>query len=219
MIKAFFVDFYGTVVHEDGAVVGQITEIIRKTGDLADAAEIGAFWWNDFQKLFLRACGEAFETQRALEKRSLEHTLQRFHSSADAGELSELLFAHWVRPPIFADAEDFFAQSPLPIHIVSNIDTADIREAIRFHGLKPAGVFTSEDARAYKPRRELFELALKKSGLRADEVIHVGDSLGSDVKGASALGIRALWLNRSARPVPEGVTDIAALPEAFAFAV
>ena len=30
MIKAFFVDFYGTLVHEDGEVIKKITDIICK---------------------------------------------------------------------------------------------------------------------------------------------------------------------------------------------
>lgn len=51
----------------------------------------------------------------------------------------------------------------------------------------PAGVFTSEDARAYKPRKELFELALNETGLHVDGVIHIGDSISSDVKEAGAL--------------------------------
>lgn len=33
-------------------------------------------------------------------------------------------------------------------------------KAIEYHNIMPAGVATSEDARAYKPRKELFELAL-----------------------------------------------------------
>lgn len=53
-------------------------------------------------------------------------------------------------------------------------------DALSYHGLSPAGVFTSEDARAYKPRTELFNLALKKCGLLADKVIHIGDSISSD---------------------------------------
>ena len=76
-------------------------------------------------------------------------------------------------------------------------------------------MFTSEDARSYKPRKELFELALKGSGLAADEVIHIGDSMSSDVKGAGALGIRTLWLNRFGKEVPEGVVSISTLPEAL----
>lgn len=34
-----------------------------------------------------------------------------------------------------------------------------VAEAVRFHGLKPVGIFTGEDANANKPRKELFELA------------------------------------------------------------
>ena len=217
MIKAFFADFYGTIVHEDGEVIQKVTEIIYHTGKAETYSEIDSFWWKDFQRMFLDSHGQGFETQRALETKSLEHTLERFRSSADAKQLSSYLFEHWVKPPIFEDAKAFFEQSPVPVYIVSNIDTADIAEAIAYHGLKPAGVFTSEDARSYKPRAELFELALKASGLRSDEVIHIGDSVSSDVKGAAALGIKALWLNRFGKQNPEGVESISKLTEAFGY--
>jgi len=49
------------------------------------------------------------------------------------------------------------------IYVVSNIDRDDVIKAIAYHGLKPAGVFTSEDARSYKPRAEIFEMALLMS--------------------------------------------------------
>ena len=214
-IKAFFVDFYGTIVHEDGEVIKKITDIIQKTGEAADRSEIDLFWWQDFQTMFQDSYGDTFETQRTLEERSLEHTLAKFHSDANAKELSNMMFEHWVKPPIFEDSKKFFEKSPLPVYIVSNIDTDDIRRAIEFHDLKPAGVFTSEDARAYKPRKELFELALKKTGLKEDEVIHIGDSVSSDVKGASAIGIGTLWLNRFGKSVPDGVRSITGLLEAF----
>jgi len=44
MIKALFLDFYGTVVHEDGAVIGEITQKIFETGRAADQKEIASFW-------------------------------------------------------------------------------------------------------------------------------------------------------------------------------
>lgn len=202
MIKAFFLDFYGTVVHEDGEIIKKITDIIYNTGIVENKSEIGSFWWNDFQKMFTNSYGYNFETQRVLEQKSLEHTLAKFSSSANAEELSNYMFEHWVKPPIFDDSKAFFENSPIPIYIVSNIDTADIMAAIKYHALTPAGVFTSEDARAYKPRKELFELALKETGLTSDEVIHIGDSISSDVNGAEALNIKALWLNRFGQDVP-----------------
>ena len=217
MIKAFFVDFYGTVVHEDGEVIKKITQIIFDTGNAEDKGEIGSFWWLDFQDMFLNSYGDTVETQRTIEERSLVHTLEKFGSDSDPKELSEMMFAHWVEPPIFEDSKEFFEKSTLPIYIVSNIDTADIMQAIDYHGLKPAGVFTSEDAGNYKPRKELFELALQRTGLNPDEVIHIGDSISSDVKGASAVGINTLWLNRFGKSVPDGVNSITSLPEALGF--
>lgn len=214
MIKAVFLDFYGTVVHEDGEVIKEITAIIMKTGKVDDKSQIGTFWWNEFQTMFMNSYGSAFEKQRTLEYKSLEKTLTRFQSDASAAELSEKMFAHWVKPPIFDESKEFFETCPVPIFIISNIDTADIMSALQYHGLNPAEVFTSEDAKSYKPRKELFQLALSSVKLGADEVVHIGDSLSSDVKGASALGIHTIWVNRSRREVPVGVTSIANLLEA-----
>ena len=216
-IKAFFADFYGTIVHEDGEVIKKITKIICETGKVENPSDVGYFWWNDFQTMYMNSYGDTFETQRALEEKSLEHTLKEFKSDADAKELSAMMFAHWVKPPVFEDSKAFFEKSGLPIYIVSNIDTADIRQAIAYHDLNPAGVFTSEDAKSYKPRKELFELALKKTGLKENEIIHIGDSVSSDVKGAAGVGIRALWLNRFGKNVPEGVESISSLLDALSY--
>ena len=215
MLKAFFLDFYGTVVYEDGEIVKRITQAIYESGTAGSAAEIGRFWWEEFQDMCAGAFGESFETQRELERRSLERTIERFGAGLDADELSGQMFEYWVRPDIFEDSGEFFERSPLPVYIVSNIDRDDVLAAIGHHGLAPAGVFTSEDARAYKPRKELFEFALAGTGLKADEVIHIGDSLSSDVKGAAQIGIKALWLNRFGRKVPEGEKSVGSLLEAL----
>lgn len=99
--------------------------------------------------------------------------------------------------------------------VVSNIDSDDILQAIKYHKLKPAGVFTSEDTKSYKPRKELFEFALNNTGLAAEEVLHIGDSLSSDIKGASAIGINAIWINRSNKEVPKGVVAVKNLLEIY----
>lgn len=215
MVKAVLIDFYGTVVHEDGEIIKRITEKIIETGSVDDGKQIGGFWWNEFQTMFMNAYGTAFETQRELEYRSLAKTINEFQSDADPKALSEMMFAHWTKPPIFEESKEFFEKCPMPIFIVSNIDRADLLSALEYHGLKPAGVFTSEDAKSYKPRKELFELALRSTGLKASEVVHIGDSFTSDVKGAGALGIRTIWVNRGRKEVPLGVTAIGNLLDAY----
>lgn len=215
MIKAVFLDFYGTVVHEDGEVIQKITQIIHETGDMEEPSKIAAFWWKEFQEMCDKAYDDAFETQRVLELKSLRNTISWFHSSADEEKLSGQMFEHWQNPPVFEDTKEFLEQCSVPVYIVSNTDNVDVEEAMRFHGLSAAGVFTSEDARSYKARRELFELALNTTGCKPEEVVHIGDSLNSDVKGASQLGIRTIWLNRNGKEVPEGVSAVNSLTEAL----
>lgn len=215
MVKAIFIDFYGTVVHEDGKVIKQVSQEIFDTGKVNDKSEIGLYWWNEFQTAFTSAYGENFQTQRELEYQSLDKTIQYFNSSADAQALSNLMFEHWVKPPIFEESKQFFEISPVPIYIVSNIDRDDILQAIKFHGLEPNAVFTSEDAKSYKPRKELFEFALNSTGLSAEQVVHIGDSLSSDVKGASSVGINTIWINRGGREIPEGVIATRNLLEVY----
>lgn len=215
MIKAVFIDFYGTVVHEDGEVIKQVSQEIYSTGKVTDKSEIGTYWWNEFQKAFNSAYEDSFETQRKLEYESLKKTIEYFNSTANAKELSDLMFAHWIKPPIFEESKQFFEMCPVPIYVVSNIDRDDVLKAIEYHGLKPNGIFTSEDAKSYKPRKELFQFALNRTGLSAEQVVHIGDSLSSDIKGASAVGINAIWINRSKREIPNGVTAVENLLEVY----
>ena len=215
MKEAIFLDFYGTVVFEDGENIEKISKIIQDTGEVKDISEVGSYWWNEFYNVFVNAYGETFRTQRDIEMQSLAKTIEHFKSSADAVQLSNEMFEYWQKAPIFPESKQFLAESPVPVYIVSNIDTCDINAAIAYHGLTPAGVFTSEDAKSYKPRKELFEYALKLTGLQPEDVVHIGDSLSSDVKGASSLGIDTIWVNRGNRPVPEGVCAVSNLLEVF----
>ncbi|MNR21599.1 putative HAD-hydrolase YfnB [compost metagenome] len=63
-------------------------------------------------------------------------------------------------------------------------------------------IITSEDVKSYKPRLEMFEYALRTFQLNPEEVLHVGDSLTSDVAGAQNAGIKVAWINRQGKVLP-----------------
>jgi FMN phosphatase YigB (HAD superfamily) len=96
------------------------------------------------------------------------------------------------------------AQCQVPLCLVSNIDNADLHSALRHNSLHFEWVVTSEDCRAYKPRKEMFERALSLLGVSPEEALNVGDSFSSDVRGAQFLGIPVLWINRRNRHLPDG---------------
>mmetsp|Transcript_8775 Transcript_8775/g.10040 ORF Transcript_8775/g.10040 Transcript_8775/m.10040 type:complete len:232 (-) Transcript_8775:2720-3415(-) len=55
---------------------------------------------------------------------------------------------------------------------------------------------SAETAGAAKPNELPFLQVLDLTGASAEEVVHVGDSLTSDVTGAVNAGMRAVWVNR-----------------------
>ncbi len=73
-------------------------------------------------------------------------------------------------------------------------------------------VVTSAEAGSAKPDPGIFEHALELAGARADQTVHVGDSIGNDIAGARAAGIRGV-LVRHDGPIPPGVESIATLRE------
>jgi 2-haloacid dehalogenase/putative hydrolase of the HAD superfamily len=204
--QAIFLDFYGTVVYEDDEPIRDI--VSKLCQENTSAKDISVFWGKRFSELCIASKGEVFRLQRDLEIKSLKDTIAHFGLQADAWELSKPQFEYWCKPPIFDDSQSFFSNCELPIYIVSNIDTADLLSAIKYHGLSPAGIVTSEEARCYKPNRRIFEYALNKFGIIPSAVIHFGDSLTSDINGAKAAGIDAVWLNRKGRKTDNPIAQI-----------
>lgn len=126
-----------------------------------------------------------------------------------------MMYEHWMKPPIFEESKHFFEICPVPIYIVSNIERIDILKAVEFHDLKPVAIFTSEDAKSYKPRKELFEYALNSTGLKAEQIVHIGDSLSSDIKVTASIGLNAVWINRRGKEVPQGIMAISNLLDRY----
>jgi HAD superfamily hydrolase (TIGR01549 family) len=206
-IKAIFLDFYGTLVHEDDEIIPLICKEIQESAlEECDVNEIGRHWWKVFSNMFQTSHGETFRSQRELGILSLTETIVRFRSSCDAKEIIQKQFDHWCKPKIYEDTIPFLCNlQGYQVFVLSNIDTADVKAAAIYHRIKVDEIITSEDVKSYKPRPELFLEVLGKHDLSADEVIHIGDSYSSDVGGASNVGIKTVWLNRTNKWKPEGI--------------
>lgn len=68
------------------------------------------------------------------------------------------------------------------------------------------GVFISDHVGAEKPRPEFFQYVFEHiESYAADEILIVGDSINSDIRGGNEAGIRCCWYNPAGLPVPEGI--------------
>jgi putative hydrolase of the HAD superfamily len=92
----------------------------------------------------------------------------------------------------------------LYLSAVSNADTNHLKPLIERAELhRWLNDWTcSEQAESCKPDRRFFEIALKKSGLAADQVLFVGDSLEQDITGAHAMGMHTALITELDQPAP-----------------
>ncbi|EJB06773.1 2-haloalkanoic acid dehalogenase, type II [Rhizobium leguminosarum bv. trifolii WSM597] len=80
--------------------------------------------------------------------------------------------------------------------IFTNSDDDLISPTVKRIGVPLDYVITAEQARAYKPSRDLFEHAYRAMGVTADETIHVAMGMYWDMKARHELGFRGIWVNR-----------------------
>ena len=114
------------------------------------------------------------------------------------------LYARFAAPDAWRIYEDVIptldalAARGIKLGVISNWD-----ERLRplLDQLKLGGYFeviiVSREVGSPKPSRGIFEQAVRKLGLPSEAVLHVGDSLEMDVRGARAAGLRALLLRRT----------------------
>lgn len=63
-----------------------------------------------------------------------------------------------------------------------------------------AFVVFSQDVQVEKPDPKIFQITAEKAGCELTQMLHVGDSLTSDVAGAKNVGAPSVWLNREGVP-------------------
>ena len=92
-----------------------------------------------------------------------------------------------------------------PIGIVTNHLLAEQVKKIASLGIDSFvdALVVSEEVGVPKPDARVFETALSRLGSTPDQAVMIGDSWSSDIVGATALGIPAIWLNRYERSCPD----------------
>jgi len=151
------------------------------------SGEAGFEAWGAFMRTLLERAGVHTETRRGPEV---------------ARELVEWLWSEqpgknlWRRP--IAGMEDLvrdLAARGVPLGIVSNSEgrLAELLEEMGFAGY--FGIVGDSGKLGFeKPDRRIFDYVADGLGMRAADLVHVGDAWAADVEGALAAGARAIWI-------------------------
>lgn len=191
-----FFDGYGTLFDKTFDALHETCQIIVE--DLQLDATKEAFldhWDRHFFPLLKTADFVPFWDAHLI---SLQKTFADLEVHADPGHYILGLFDAFGRVPAFCDVKPTLAAlSHVQIGVISNADHAHLTAALRANDLRFEVVVSSETARCYKPRPDIFLTALKARAAHPDQTLYVGDSQEDDILGAKRAGIAIAWLNRT----------------------
>lgn len=215
MTKAIFIDYMGTTVDERSPEMAEIVGRICKNSRLHDPKQVQQFILDTRRRYEADSYLDAYLTEDEIVDRLIFDMETQIGLTDDPAILRDLIHSHWVNALVFPDAYTFFQQCPVPVYIITNNGLPYMEQALRHNGLNAAGVISADTVRAYKPRREVFDEALRLSGRTSDETVHIGDSYDTDVVGARSAGIRPVLLLRGNTQQPNTVDAVNDLGQAL----
>ena len=211
-IRAVFFDVGGTLAYPHPSFHGLIAHVCQQHGldvhaDDTERAE-PAVWAKIAER---EDAGRGYSLTRDRSRSFWLWVYQTFltelgYPAAAQSGLPEKLFNTFVRQENYRLYDDAmptlkrFQGSGLTLGVISNweewLERLMVGLGIRqyFDCVVVSGLSGVE-----KPDAEIFQCALEAAGVRPEEAIHVGDSLRDDVRGAEAVGIRAVLLDRFGR--------------------
>ncbi len=212
-IKAVFLDYTGTMVREDEPYTMQLLQYFLTHSDLNEPEKALRTVWSMIKDLEYNCYKETFIKKDEMVDRIIAACVKDYGLSGDLDYMHTIWRKSWIHAPLFDDVEPFFQKCPVPIYVVTNDDLCYIEESLAEKHLTPAGIAAAEMVQACKPHREIFEKALSIAGVSEREVVHIGDSIVSDVEAAKAVSIMPVLLDRKGKQTAEDVTVIRTLTE------
>ena len=217
MIRGILFDAGATLLHADPPVEQVYFEAFVRDGAQCSPGDLAAALESTWREIRERGLPNRFGGATG-ERGFWEAFVRRARHHLDRGILSDRCFselvAHFVLPgswsvyPDVAPALSSLRERGFRMAIVSNWDST-LAGLLEAHGLEESfsAILISAVEKTAKPHAEIFHRACARLGLRADEALHVGDSLEEDYHGARAAGLSALLLDRDGRHSEVEETD------------
>jgi putative hydrolase of the HAD superfamily len=200
MIKAVFFDAGETLVHRNPSLVNVVKRLLEKGGHKVDpgalalaigssAMEMKAITeegvmpdsvkWDHYMRAVFRRL--KILDENAFEKiKSALREGTSFRAYAEVGGVLRRL-----------------RSKKIILGVISNASRS-LEKILERAGLKGAfdHVLVSEIEGVEKPHKRIFDRALKRTGVKKDEFMFIGDNYIADVEGARKAGVKAVWLSR-----------------------
>jgi 2-haloacid dehalogenase len=186
-------DCYGTLINWEDGILACLCHILAAHGkDLDDATILRLY--GDFE-------ADAEQGEYSRYREVLRSVVRKFGeglgfspTDQEVNSLPESLREWKPWPDTVVSLREL--QKRFRLAIISNVDDDLFAATLPKLGAQFDQIITAQQAGAYKPSLKMFELALSRVGVRAQRVLHVGQSIYHDVLPAQSLGMSTAWVNR-----------------------
>ncbi|HKG95387.1 MAG TPA: HAD family hydrolase [Gemmatimonadaceae bacterium] len=202
--KGLLFDFGGTLVEEVGVDVRAANEMLLARAVHRPAHATIEAVLERANRVSAEVAGRRNQFQIETPWPALTRLIHDYFGTRFAEPMAELELAFWeaavtTRPmPGAREALEAIHRLGVPMGVLSNSSFGPgvIRGELARHGLadRLAFVMASADYAVRKPNVLLFETAAARLGVEPAGVWFVGDGLDTDVAGARAAGMTAVWL-------------------------
>jgi len=201
MYKIVLIDLDNTLLNFDKAEIEAFKKIVRDYNIVYDAKlykkykKINEEYWLNFEKGFI--------SKEKLVIERFKKTFENIKTNIDY-EVLNSKFLNYLSEIIFYEDNCLeileYLQKKYEIIIVTNGVISVQNKRLKISGIDKYidGVVYSEEAGFNKPRVEYFNFVFKKynlSSFKKEDLIIIGDSLGSDIQGANNMKIDCIWYN------------------------
>ncbi|MES2207063.1 MAG: HAD family hydrolase [Pseudomonadota bacterium] len=213
-------DIDDTLLDHSGAELNAATQFGFKFASSIPGYEESTFplaWQTISKKHFVDflAGKISFQEQRCRRIRDI------FHDESISKEKTDILFNIYLQYyedswEIFPDVLPFIEKHSIQgIGIVSDGSQAQQEAKLKAMGIYSvvSFVITAESLGICKPDPRLFHHACSMAKKRPSEACYIGDNLQKDALGATAAGLRGIWLNRKGKKISGTVETIQSLSE------
>lgn len=202
-------DCYGTLIQWDEGLQAAVEKIIaRQNGAGVDAKtliQVYDKFEHDLEE------GRPHKSFRTVAGEGLRLAMEELGMSYRPGDIEILTSGISLMSPFpeVVGALSELKAKGFKLCIVSNTDDDIIAGNVAQLGGHIDRVITAQQARAYKPRQEIFEYAHDALGVNKDEIVHICASPHLDLAAARDIGLRCIWIDRGTgrKPLSDYIPD------------
>src|SRR5881398_3325039 len=218
-LKAIFFDAVGTLFYLSNTVGDHYALVAKEVGLTLAAQQLDRAFFTAWKRMSPRAAIDGPRENddkgwwRELVDRVLDQVAPSL-SELDRDNFFEIAYEHFAESGVW----ELYPEVPrilgqlqprFQLAVISNFD-GRLRFILEHLGISKffARIFISSEIGADKPDPEIYRRALKLIGLKANEVLHVGDDQERDCAAASEAGLSIFELDRPKNSLRDLVTAL-----------